>query len=199
MPFSRRAFLAWAAGAAPLAAVVRRAHALSVAALSVEGAPSETLHALGDVVLPAELGADGRARAVEAFRRWMAGYREHAELTHGYGTSRIRYSGPTPVTRWTSQLDALDAAGRKGYGSPFASLDAARREHLVRAALIGSRVDRMPAVSGADYVAVALIAHFYASPRATDLCYGVAIGRESCRPLAQSGQVVTLHAIRNRD
>lgn len=192
MSISRRAFLAWAAGAVPVAAVVRRAHALSVAELSAEGAPSQTLLALGDVVLPSELGAEGTSRAVDAFRRWMVGYREHAELTHGYGTSRIRYSGPTPVTRWMSQLDALDAAARQRYGTPFASLDVARREQLVRAALAGARIDRMPAVGDADHVAVALAAHFYASPVATDLCYGVAIGRESCRPLAASGELVLL-------
>jgi hypothetical protein len=189
---SRRAFLAWAAGAVPLAAVVRRAHALSVAALWTDGAPSQTLRALGEVVLPSELGAEARTRAVDAFRRWMAGYREHAELTHGYGTSRIRYSAPTPVTRWTSQLDALDAAARKQHGMSFASLDVGRREQLVRAALTGAKTDRMPAVGEADHMAVALVAHFYASPVATDLCYGVAIGRESCRPLAASGELVPL-------
>jgi hypothetical protein len=35
-------------------------------------------------------------------------------------------------------------------------------------------------------VAVALVAHYYASPAATDLCYGASIGREQCRPLAHS-------------
>ena len=187
MAISRRVFLAWAAGVIPAAAIVRRAHALSVAALSSTGAPTATLRALGDVVLPSALGSDGIDREVAAFRRWMTGYREHAELTHGYGTSRIRYSGRTPVTRWTSQLDALDAAARKQFGTSFASLAAVRRDALVRSALSG-KLDRMPAVADADHVAVALIAHFYGSSAATDLCYGAAIGREQCRPLAQSSR-----------
>jgi len=196
VPISRRAFLAWAASSIPAAALVRRAHAASVAALATNAAPAATLRALGDVVLPSELGADGRSRVVDSLRNWMAGYREHVELTHGYGTSRIRYSGPTPVTRWTSQLDALDAAARKQGGASFASLPTERREKLVRAALAGVRVDRLPAVGDADHVAVALLAHFYASPAATDLCYGVAIGRESCRPLGQSArQPLPLHGI----
>jgi hypothetical protein len=189
VPVSRRAFLAWAASAIPAAAISRRAHALSIAALSTESAPKNTLRALGDVVLPSELGADGIARVVESFRRWIAGYREHAELTHGYGTSQIRYSGPTPATRWTSQLDALDAAARKQYGAPFASLAAERRERLVRTALAGAKLDRMPNVGDAGHVAVALLAHFYASTEATDLCYRAAIGRERCRPLAQSAHL----------
>ena len=187
MAISRRAFLAWAAGAIPTAGIVRRAHAMSVAALSSTGAPPATLRALGDVVLPSTLGSSGIDREVAAFRRWMTGYRQHAELTHGYGTSRIHYSGPTPVTRWTSQLDAVDAAARKQFGAPFASLALSRREALVRSAL-GAKLDRMPAVAEADHVAVALIAHFYGSSAATDLCYGAAIGREQCRPLAQSSR-----------
>ena len=186
MPISRRAFLAWAAASVPAAAIIRRAHAASIAALSRAGAPAATLRALADVVLPSELGAGGRAAAVEAFRAWMAGYREHAELTHDYGTSRIRYSGPTPATQWTSQLDALDVAARKRFDATFAALPPERREMLIRAALAGSRLDRMPSVGDAGHVAVALVAHYYASPAATDLCYGASIGREQCRPLAQS-------------
>ena len=188
MPISRRVFLTWAAGAIPVAAIVRRAHAQAIAALSTEGAPATTLHALAEVVLPSELGRAGITRQVEWFRRWMADYREHAELTHGYGTSRIRYSGPTPATRWASQLDALDAGARKQFASSFDSLPLARREQLVRAAVAGAKLDRMPSVADADHVAVALLAHFYASSEANDLCYGVTIGRETCRPLAQSSR-----------
>jgi len=199
MAISRRAFLAWAAGAIPGAVVVRRAHALSVSALSGTGAPSATLRALGDVVLPSELAATGIDRAVTAFKGWMTGYREHAELTHGYGTSRIRYSGPTPVTRWTSQLDALDAAARKTFSAPFASISLERREEIVRAVLAGAKLDRIPAVGDADHVAVALLAHFYGSSAATDLCYGAAIGREQCRPLAQSSrEPLPVHASARR-
>jgi hypothetical protein len=35
-------------------------------------------------------------------------------------------------------------------------------------------------------VALALIAHFYESSAATDLCYEAKIGRATCRPLADS-------------
>lgn len=188
MSISRRRFLAWAAGVIPVAAVVRRAHAHAVTSLATQRAPATTLHALGEVVLPSELGQSGTTRAVESFKRWMSEYREHAELTHGYGTSRIRYTGPTPATRWASQLDSLDTAARKQFASSFDSLTLARREQLVRAALSGANRDRMPSVAEADHVAVGLIAHFYSSSEANDLCYGVAIGRETCRPLSQSSR-----------
>lgn len=199
MAISRRAFLTWAAGAIPAAVVVRHAHAIAVSALSGTGAPSATLRAIGDVVLPSALGADGIDRAVAAFKGWMTGYREHAELTHGYGTSRIRYSGPTPVTRWASQLDMLDAASRKRFGAAFASIGRDRGDLLVREALAGAKLDRMPAVADAGHVALALVAHFYASSTASDLCYGAAIGREQCRPLAQSSrEPLPLHASAQR-
>ena len=188
MWISRRGFLAWAAGVIPVAVVVRRAHARAITALATEAAPATTLRALGEVVLPSELGEAGTTRAVESFRRWMSEYREHAELTHAYGSSRIRYTGPTPATRWTAQLDAFDAAARKQFGSSFDSLSLVRREQLVRGAMSDTKVDRMPNVAEADHVAVAMLAHFYATSEANDLCYGVAIGRESCRPLAQSSR-----------
>jgi len=42
----------------------------------------------------------------------------------------------------------------------------------------------MPAVVDASHVALALLAHFYDSPGAADLCYEAQIGRQTCRPLA---------------
>jgi hypothetical protein len=123
---------------------------------------------------------------VQGFQRWIAGYREHAELTHGYGTSRIRFTGPTPATRWASQLDELDAAARRRHGKPFAQLAPSNAEALVRDVLAGEALDRLPSVVDAKHVAIALLAYFFDSSEATDLCYGALIGRQTCRPLAQS-------------
>lgn len=179
---TRRGFLATLAATVPLAVVVRRAHAAAVLHLQADPA---TLLALGDVVLPsAALGRTGVARAVNAFRDWGAGYRENAELNHGYGTSRLRTTGPTPLTRWAAQLDALDAAARAAHQKSFRDLAADSRTALVRDALKGQRVDRMPQIADAPHVALALLAHFYDSAPATDLCYGAHIGKQTCRPLA---------------
>src|SRR5438309_7171021 len=103
---SRREFLSWLAGTIPVAVIVRRAHTVSMAHLA---AAPETLDALGVAVLPGELGPGQVGRVVAGFRRWIDGYRQNAELNHGYGNSRLRFSGPTPATRWTKQLDDLDA------------------------------------------------------------------------------------------
>ena len=189
MPISRRSFAVWLSTALPVAIVARHAHALSVDALSVEPAPGRTLAALGATVLPTELGAADVIRVVNAFQRWIAGYREHAEIVHGYGTSRIRYTDATPATRWATQLDALDASARAAKpGASFADLSDSERTALVRKTLAAERIDRMPAVSEASHVAIALLAFFYDSPEATDLCYEAQIAPQTCRPLSRSTQ-----------
>lgn len=182
---SRRRFLASLAAAVPLTIIVRRAHAEAVRHLASDPA---TLDALGEAVLPSQLGRTGIARAVAAFRDWGTGYRENAELLHGYGTSRLRTTGPTPVTRWTSQLDAFDAAARSKFARSFKTLKVTDRADLVRDALKGDRLDRMPNVVDANHVVVALLAHFYGSSAATDLCYQSRIGSQTCRPLAQQAR-----------
>ena len=155
------------------------------------------MQALGHAILPTELGAPGREAVIADFQRWIAGYREGVELTHGYGTSRIRFSGPTPATRWTGQLEALDAEARRRTGKPFSAIAASSREDIVRAALAGERLDRIPPIADARHVAVALLAFFYDSPAATDLCYEAKIGKQSCRPLAHaSAQPVALRTRR---
>jgi hypothetical protein len=116
---SRRAFLAALAAALPSAGLVRRAHALAVDHLAAD---PRTLRALGDVVLPSELGPARTTAAVAAFQRWIAGYRERAELLHGYGDSALSFAGPTPATRWAQQLDRLDADARSAHGAAFANL-----------------------------------------------------------------------------
>ena len=182
---SRRAFLATLAAAIPAAALVRRAHAAAIDDLAAD---PRTLHALGAAVLPSELGpADTRA-AVTDFQRWIAGYREGAELLHGYGTSALEKSGPTPATRWAAQLDALEAGARKAGARSFAALPLERRREMVRAELTALNADRIPPVGRAPHVALALLAHWYGSPDAVDRCYEARIGKEACRPLAASAR-----------
>ncbi len=180
---SRRRFLATLAAALPITVVARRAHAAAVLHLLSDPA---TLDALAEAVLPSELGRAGIRRAATAFREWGASYRENAELLHGYGTSRLRSTGPTPLTRWTTQLDDLEAQAQSKHQRRFRDLSVSDRAELVRAALEGQRLERMPPVGDASHVAIALLAHFYDSPAANDLCYTAQIGKSSCRPLSES-------------
>ena len=182
---SRRTFLSSLAAALPLTVLVRRAHAAAV--IHLESDPA-TLDALAAAILPSELGRAGLAKAARDFRDWGANYHESAELVHGYGTSRLRSTGPTPLTRWTTQLDELEAQSRSMHQRRFSELTVAQRSDLVRAALQGQRLDRVPAIVDANHVAVALLAHFYDSSAANDLCYGAQIGRQTCRPLSASSR-----------
>jgi hypothetical protein len=182
---TRRGFLVWAAGAVPVAIFVRAAHAASIAHLA---AAPETLDALGEAILPSELGRAERARVVAGFRRWMDGYRENAELLHAYGGSRLRLTGATPATRWGKQLDELDAATRASDGKAFSALPVGRRQAVVRPLLAAERAGMPASPDGATHVAAGLLAFFYSSALATDLCYEVAIGKNQCRPLAQSSR-----------
>ena len=182
---SRRAFLGSLAASIPVAVFVRRAHAASVDELSTD---AEVMHALGAAILPSELGVAGTSAAVDAFQHWITGYREHAELLHGYGTSALAYSGPTPATRWAAQLDALQKAARRDGSPSFAALTVEQRRTLVRSDLSKLTITGMPAVGRASHVAVALLSHWYGSSDATDRCYRASIGRQQCRPLATSAR-----------
>lgn len=193
----RRTFVARVAGliaAWPLLGRIRGPGAMVAAAAMPSRRPpnADLLEALGDAVLPAELGADGVTRAVGEFQRWMDAYRPGAEANHGYGTGRIERLPPDPRPQWRSQLAALDADARRA-GTSFNALPRERRQALVRAALHNERGDALPNPLLARHIALALLAHFYDSPAATDLCYDAQIGRQQCRPLsAQRRQPVTL-------
>jgi hypothetical protein len=181
---SRREFMGWLAGLLPAAGIVRQAHAASTAYLA---AAPETLDALGAAVLPAELGSAQVGRVVAGFRRWIDGYHENAELNHCYGNSRLRFSGPTPATRWAKQLDDLDASARAAHGSSFAAVTIAQRQEIIRPLIAAERgIPASP--DGGTHVALALLGFFYGSPLATDLCYESAIGKSTCRPLGDSSK-----------
>ena len=182
MEFSRRAFLGTLAAAIPAATLVRRAHALAVDDLAAD---RRSLHALAEAVLPSEIAV---APVVAGFQRWIAGYRDNAELLHGYGTSALERSRPSPATRWTAQLDALDATARRLHRRPFAEIPLLVRQTMIQRDLDVLKADRIPNIARAPHVALAMLAHFYSSAEATDLCYQASIGKQQCRPLATSSR-----------
>ena len=195
----RRAFVARVAGA--LVAVPLIGPALFGRSASARPAsqPNDgVLSALADAVLPSELGADGIRRAVGDFQRWMDGYQPGAEVAHGYGTGRIDRLPADPRPTWRAQLQALDADARRAGGQSFAALPRERRQALVRTALAGERGESLPSPLAAKHIALAVLAHFYDSPIATDLCYESQIGRQQCRPLAAQAERPTPLTRRSR-
>jgi len=175
---SRRQFVAWMTGAVPVVLVTRRADFWAGAWIADD---AETLRALAEAILPSQLGAAGAARVAHDFQHWIDGYRERAELVHGYGTSVLRFSGPSPRARWAAQLEAL-RTGR------FARLSLEQRRSAVAAELASIQGDRLPDVATAPHVALALLSFYFSSAEAADLCHESRIGREQCRPLAASSR-----------
>ncbi|WP_419861093.1 twin-arginine translocation signal domain-containing protein [Candidatus Palauibacter sp.] len=144
--------------------------------------PAETLRAVGAAVLPDELGSDGRERAVRAFERWSDALEPVAELSHPYLVPEIRYSGPDPRPGWAAQLRGLEKECESRHGVFFSDLDVpGRRELLARP--LGESGGGLGVPQQADHVALALLAHFFGSAIATDLCYGRAIRKVLCRSI----------------
>ena len=148
--------------------------------------PADTLRAVAEAVLPAELGGERRERAVAAFEQWSEGLEPVAELSHPYLVPEIRYSGPDPRPGWAAQLEGLDKETVSRHGVSFDAIDLpVRRELLARP--LGQAGPSLGSPASADHIAVALMAHFFASPVATDLCHGRVIGKQQCRGLEGAG------------
>ncbi|MEA3244836.1 MAG: hypothetical protein U9Q74_01640 [Gemmatimonadota bacterium] len=192
MTLTRRVFLKWSAAVSAWLGTPRRSAAAPArgAQPRAPGLGPRELGPLAEAVLPAELGAAGIERATNEFAAWIAGYPDHAELLHPYGSDRIGHTAPSPVARWTQQLADLDAAARAAHGRPFGACTISQRTALVAAAVDPlQRGTRVPGVAGAPHVALALLAHFLDSPAATNLAYERAIDPRQCRPLAASPQI----------
>jgi len=174
----RRTVLRWAAnlaGALRLSGVRVWAQAANFPADQ-----DDTLRALAVVVLPAELGAAGVDQTAEAFVRWVRGYRAGAEMDHGYGVTRLRAKGSSPAPGYLRQLAELRAA--------LLSADMDSKRQVVTAALEQARINDLPRTPDGRHIAADLMAFYFRSSDANDLCYRAAIGRDLCRGLDGSEQ-----------
>lgn len=150
------------------------------------GADNEaTLRALATAVLPASLGAERVLEIVSRFQAWLRGYRSGAELDHGYGHTKLQAAGASPAAGHDRQLAALERAAR-AEGVSFAKLPSARQRALVASALEAAKVKDLPERPDGRHVAADLLAFFFRSSEASDLCHGAAIGRDTCRGLPGS-------------
>jgi len=150
----------------------------------------ETLHALAEVALPAEIGADARRKAVTTFVAWFANYRQGADMGHSYGASTLRASsGPSQFSRYASQFTALDAAARSRGGQTFRALPAPDRRVIAEQFLNDPQpVNRMPAQPAGANLIADLMGSYFNSADAWDTCYRAEIQRDSCRTLDNSAE-----------
>lgn len=165
--------LATAAAALPLMRVQLRADEL----------PADQVLVLRDIaatVLPSAIGPTGQDEAVDQFLRWLREYKEGVALSHGYGAPRLVKSGPSPASGYSRQLSALQQAAQ-ARGGRFGTLPIAIRRELLDAAFKAADVRNLPGRPDGKHVIVDLMAHYFRSSDANDLCYNARIGRNTYR------------------
>ncbi len=152
-----------------------------------DGALQEApLRALAEVALPTDaLGAEGAETAVAGFMAWVEGFEPAAELDHPYLTGELRYGEPHPGPRWAAQLQAMELESRRRSGASLAERSEDERRAMVSDAI---RVEGSASPPGdparAGHVVVGLLAWFYGTSEANDLCYRARVGRHTCRGIA---------------
>ena len=139
------------------------------------GNQGETLRAIAAVVLPSELGAAQLEKTVAAFELWVREYRPGAEMDHGYGFTRLRSKPPSPASTYMRQLQELHLPG-----------DTDARRSAIEESLAQAKITALPQTPDGRHVAADLMAFYFRSSEANDLCYRAHIGRDECRGLAGS-------------
>lgn len=163
----------------------------------------ELLRAVARDVLPTELGDDGVEDVVRRFRDWLEDYQPGVERDHGYLTAELSHTPEDPTSRWAIQLEELDEGGSTYSQS---SLTERQRRLLAAVRAVGTERPMRPSSTAADppepgesdlflstanairapHVVLALLAFFFSSPQATDLCFQAPIGPLTCRELSQA-------------
>lgn len=167
--------LAAAAAALPLLRVSLDAQDLSAAQLFL-------LRDVAGTVLPASIGRTGQDDAVDVFLIWIREYKEGVALSHGYGEPSLVKSGPTPAPGYASHLAALQAAATSK-GGRFGALPLEARRELLDAAFKAADVRTLPGRPDGRHVVADLMAHYFRSSGANDLCYNARIGRNTYRAI----------------
>lgn len=180
----RRALIRSALGAMALRPTRAAAQPASTAAPPFGDADLDRVRALADAVLPEEIGADGRERAVARFMTWVREYRPGADGDHGYGHTQPRALPASPALQYGAHLADLDQRA----GGRFAALALADRQRVVREAIAAANVRDLPGRPNGAHLATDLMAHYFRSPGANDLACGRSIMRGACRDLAGSEQ-----------
>jgi hypothetical protein len=141
------------------------------------------LETLARLVLPLSgLGDTGLRRVLDGFSKWLSELEPVAELDHAYiWTDEILYGPPDPAPLWASQLEALGLEAEKGHGASFEDLSPDNQRAILERQLPSELPPRLPEPARAPHVAIGLLAYFYNTAEANDLCYRAKIEKLSCR------------------
>jgi hypothetical protein len=181
----RRTFFKWIGSAALPFALPRWARAQAGPFTEQRAA---TLSALAGGVLPGSLGPRGIESAAAQFTQWVRGYKAGAEMSAGYGFTRLQVVPADPSRNYGAQLDQLESAARAKGAASFSKLDIPARRAIVQAAIEAANVDGIPRRPNGKHVAADLMGFFFfISSDGHDFLYNAAIKRDECRGLASSG------------
>jgi hypothetical protein len=183
----RALFKLLAASAAWVRAVGVRAFADPV---PLSDAHVATLRSAARLVLPSALGAKGADEATDKFIRWLRGYKAGADMDHGYGAPRLRTTPASPSAGYPQQLADLDRRAT-ARGKPFAKLESDQQRAIIVDALTEAKIDALPGRPNGRHVIADLMAFYFRSTDANDLCYQAAIGKDTCRGLPGSDKAPT--------
>jgi hypothetical protein len=179
----RRALQTLASAAAALPLIRADWSALDLA--TAQELQPDQIFVLRDIaatVLPSAIGSDGQYEAVANFLKWIREYKEGVALSHGYGEPRLVKSGPSPKPAYVTQLAALQQAAQ-ARGGRFGALPIAVRRELLDAAFKAADVRNLPGRPDGKHVVADLMAHYFRSSGANDLCYNSRIGRNTYRAI----------------
>lgn len=174
----RRALLQWLGSAAASLPLFR-------VSLHADELTADQVLALRDVaatVLPSAIGATGQDDAVDHFLLWVRDYREGVPLSHGYGDPRLARTGPSPAPGYATQIAALQQTARER-GGRFGILPLETRRAILDEAFRAAGVQNLPGRPDGQHVVADLMAHYFRSSAANDLCYRSRIGRHTNRAI----------------
>ena len=181
---NRRVLLQWIVSSAAMLPL-RRADLSAIGLAKADELSAGHVFVLRDVattVLPSVIGAKGQDAAVDDFLRWLRDYREGVPLSHGYGEPRLVRTGPSPAPGYGAQVAALQQAATDR-GGRFGALPLPTRRAILDTAFKAAGVQNLPSRPDGRHVVVDLMAHYFRSSAANDLCYNARIGRHTYRAI----------------
>lgn len=184
----RRTLLRWLISGAttlPLLRANLRGNLSAAARKQADELTTSQAFVLRDVattVLPSAIGAKAQDEAVDNFLRWLRDYREGVPLSHGYGEPRLVRTGPSPAPGYAAQIAALQQAATDR-GGRFGTLPLEERRAILDAAFKAAGVQNLPSRPDGKHVVADLMAHYFRSSAANDLCYSARIGRHTFRAI----------------
>ncbi len=143
------------------------------------------LKAISAAVLPAALGRRVTDEAAAGFLRWVKNYRPGVAMDNGYGVTHPQLTPASPIDRYAQQLDRLDRAARDRHAT-FATLGLPDARALIEASFRDANIEQLPNRPAGRHVVADLMAFYFRSAEANDVCYRAAIRRFDCRGLAES-------------